>query len=142
MAVTDSILNSVKKLCGLDPSIDAFDPDLIININAALGTLSQLGIGPENGFFITDDTTTYQDFLGPDKITQTNLVKQYLYFKVRLAFDTSSMSGSMMTEMRKAMEELEWRLNVQFESGEEGTGTTTRVRISKPMSEEEVGISK
>lgn len=113
MDVTDSILNSVKKLLGIDPSIDAFDPDVVININAALGTLTQLGVGPKDGFFITDASATYSDFLSDEKVTQTNLVKQYLYFKVRLAFDASTMSGSLLAEMRKQMEELEWRLCVQ-----------------------------
>lgn len=113
--ISDSILNSIKKLCGIDPSIDALDVDILININAAIGTLSQLGVGPKEGFYLSDASTTYEDFLG-DKTTQINLVKQYLYFKVRLAFDTSSMSGGMLNEMRKQMEELEWRLNVQTES--------------------------
>ena len=113
MDVTDSILNSVKKLLGIDPSIDAFDPDVVININAAFGTLTQLGVGPKEGFFITDTSATYSDFLTDEKVTQTNLVKQYLYFKVRLAFDASTMSGSLLAEMRKQMEELEWRLCVQ-----------------------------
>lgn len=113
MDVTDSILNSVKKLLGIDPSIDAFDPDVVININAALGILTQLGVGPKEGFFITDASATYSDFLSDEKVTQTNLVKQYLYFKVRLAFDASTMSGSLLAEMRKQTEELEWRLCVQ-----------------------------
>lgn len=113
MDVTDSILNSVKKLLGIDPSIDVFDPDILININAAFGTLTQLGVGPKDGFFITDASATYSDFLSDENVTQTNLVKQYLYFKVRLAFDASTMSGSLLAEMRKQMEELEWRLCVQ-----------------------------
>lgn len=112
--VSESILNSVKKLCGIDPSIDTFDVDIMININAAIGTLNQLGVGPKEGFSISDSSCTYKEFLG-DNATQINLVKQYLYFKVRLAFDTSSMSGGMLNEMRKQMEELEWRLNVQAE---------------------------
>lgn len=112
--ISESILNSVKKLCGIDSTIDAFDVDIMININAAIGTLTQLGVGPKEGFVISDASTTYEDFLG-DKLTQINLVKQYLYFKVRLAFDTSTMSGGMLNEMRKQMEELEWRLNTQVE---------------------------
>lgn len=112
--ITDSILNSVKKLCGIDPSIDAFDTDILINVNAAIGTLTQLGVGPKGGFVVEDANANYSDFLG-DKTTQINMVKQYLYFKVRLAFDTSTMSGGMLSEMRKQMEELEWRLNVQAE---------------------------
>lgn len=122
MNAIDSILNSVKKLCGIDPSIDAFDTDIIININAAFGTLNQLGVGPEDGFFIEDDGAVYNDFITDGNATQINLVKQYLYFKVRLAFDTSSMSGGMMSEMRKAMEELEWRLKISVESENEEVG--------------------
>lgn len=123
MNVTDSILNSVKKLCGLDESITAFDPDILININSAIGILTQLGVGPPEGFFIEDETATYEDFLG-QKTTQTNMVKQYLYMKTRLGFDNSSMSGAALDAMKKQIEELEWRLNVQVESIDKEVGNS------------------
>lgn len=119
MDVTDSILNSVKKMCGIDPSIDVFDPDIIVNINSAIGILTQLGVGPSEGYYIQDASETFDDFLG-EKVTQKNMVKQYLYLKTRLGFDASTMSGSLLDAMKKQVEELEWRLNVQVESIDEG----------------------
>ncbi len=115
MDVTESILNSVKKHLGIDPSVDVFDPDVIIDINAALGVLNQLDVGPKEGFFINDDSATYFDFLG-NKNTQINLVKQYLCIKTQLAFDISTMSSSLLAEMREQRKELEWRLQVQSDS--------------------------
>lgn len=119
MEIVDSILNSVKKMHGLDPGIDSFDPDLIININSAIGILTQLGVGPSDGYYIHDESETFDDFLG-DKITQKNMVKQYLYIKTRLVFDASTMSGSLLDAMKKQAEELEWRLNAQVESIDKG----------------------
>jgi len=115
MGAADSILTSVKKLCGIDQSMDVFDQDIIININSAIAVLTQLGIGPEEGYCITDASQTYGDFLG-DQITKTNFVKQYLFMKTKLGFDTSSMSSSVLAAMQKQVEELEWRLNIEHES--------------------------
>lgn len=40
----DSILNSTKKLIGIDPSDKSFDMDILFHLNAALFTLIQLGV--------------------------------------------------------------------------------------------------
>ena len=48
-----SILDSVKKKCGMDPeTMTEFDADLIDAINAGLNVLTQMGIGPDTGFVI------------------------------------------------------------------------------------------
>ena len=53
----NSILDSVKKKLGLDPEImNEFDPDIIDAINMALSTLTQLGVGPDTGFSIHDNS--------------------------------------------------------------------------------------
>jgi hypothetical protein len=106
--VPDSILNSVKKNLGLDESYTAFDADILLYINGVFSTLNQLGIGPEDGFAIEDDSTTWDAFLGTD--LKLNSVKTYMYLRVRLLFDPPQTSHHI-DAVNKQILELEWRLN-------------------------------
>lgn len=110
--MSDSILNSVKKILGLGEDYTSFDEDVILNINSTFSTLNQLGVGPEDGFAISDDTATWVDFLGDD--ARLNHVKTYVWLRVRLLFDPPSTSYSLES-MKHQVQELEWRLNVQRE---------------------------
>lgn len=109
----DSILNSVKKLLGLDPSVKDFDLDIMMNINSAISTLRQIGVGPEEGFMITSENETFEEYLGPDS-KETNQVKMYLFYKTRLGFDPPS-SSSVMECIKEMIREAEWRLNIQVD---------------------------
>ncbi len=110
--MSDSILTTVKKLVGIDESYDAFDLDIITHINSALSTLDQLGIGPEEGFMIEDDSATWGDFLGDDN--RLNSVKSLIGLKVRVVFDPPATSFTL-DAFNKQIEELQWRLNVYRE---------------------------
>ena len=46
----ESILNSVKKLLGLEPDYTPFDTDLIMHINSVIMILRQMGVGPSSGY--------------------------------------------------------------------------------------------
>lgn len=46
----DSILNTIKKQLGITEDYTVFDSDLIVHINSVFLTLSQLGVGPDEGF--------------------------------------------------------------------------------------------
>jgi hypothetical protein len=107
--MSESILNSIKKILGLSEDYLVFDPDIILHINSAFGTLNQLGIGPVEGFAIEDDTATWADFLGTD--LRLNAVKQYIGLKVRIVFDPPDTSY-YLAAMEKQIQEHEWRLNV------------------------------
>lgn len=110
--MTTSILNSVKKVLGLDVEYKAFDPDITMFINGVFDTLRQLGIGPDEGFAIEGSEETWDDyFAGSQRI---NAVKTYVYLRVRLLFDPPATSFAI-TAMEKQVLELEWRLNVQRE---------------------------
>lgn len=111
----DSILNSTKKLLGIEADYKAFDEDIITAINAALFTCMQLGVGPENGFSVTDETQTWSDFLS-DELIQLQAVKQYVYLKVRQVFDPPE-SSALATSMENTAKEIEWRMNVQSSKG-------------------------
>lgn len=107
--MTNSILNSTKKILGLDYSYTAFDTDIITHINAAFSVLNQLGIGPVDGFSIEDEETTWVSFVIPTN--QLNLVKTYIYLKVRMYFDPPGTSY-LIDAMNKQIVECEWRLSV------------------------------
>lgn len=113
VTTNDSILNSVKKVLGIDPSYDAFDLDITMHINSVFLALQQIGVGPVQGFFITDDTQTWADFLGTNPIL--NATRSYVYLKVRSIFDPPSVA-SAMTAMDKMAAELEWRLMVAVDT--------------------------
>lgn len=108
----DSILDSTKKILGLDPEYDVFDVDIISHINSAFFTLNQLGVGPAEGFMILDNTSTWAWFL--DGQINLNAVKTYVYLRVRLLFDPPQTSFAI-SAMEKQIQELEWRLNVHRE---------------------------
>ncbi len=107
----DSILKSTKKTLGVDPDYTVFDQDIIMHINSAFATLNQLGLGPEMGFMITDNTAKWSDFLIDPK---SNSVQTYVYLKVRLLFDPPTTSY-VIAAFEKQITELEWRLNVRRE---------------------------
>lgn len=107
-AISNSILNSIKKQLGIDPSIKSFDVDIIININSAIATLAQLGVGPEDGYFIVDEKNTYQEYIG-DSISMYQQIKMYLYLKTKIVFDPPS-SSYVLESFKEQAKELEWRL--------------------------------
>ena len=109
----DSILTSIKKLLGIEETYTHFDTDIIIHINSALSDLTQIGVGPEEGFRISNSYTTWKDFT-KDELRIEN-VKDYVYLKVRLIFDPPS-SSYVLTAFDDRIKELEWRLNVAAES--------------------------
>lgn len=113
-AIKDSILDGTKKALGLEPDYDAFDSDIVMHINTTFFTLSQLGVGPENGYSIEDNTTLWTHFLGTNK--NLNAVKTYIYLRVRLLFDPPATSFAIEA-VTKQIQELEWRLNIEAEKG-------------------------
>ena len=111
----ESILTSIKKLLGITEEYDQFDPDIIMHINSVFMILTQLGIGPAEGFSIEDDTAVWTDFI--QDVKKLESVKTYIYLKVKLAFDPP-LSSAVIESMNRLINELEWRLNVAAESTE------------------------
>lgn len=112
--ITDSILNSTKKvLGGIDPSDTAFDQDIIMSINAAFMTLNQIGVGPTSGFVIAGPDETWQDFV--DNTKYLSAIPQYIYIKTRLIFDPPT-NSAFSDALKKQAEELEWRLQAMVET--------------------------
>lgn len=106
--MTESILDSIKKLLGLAKEYTAFDADVLMHINSVIMIIRQLGIGPE--FAVEDDTTTWAEYLGDDATTtQYNAIKSYIYLKVRKLFDPPT-NGTVMASLDKMIDEFEYRL--------------------------------
>ena len=103
-----SILTSIKKLLGVAEDYIEFDEDIITHINSVFLNLTQLGVGPEEGFMIEDDTAVWEDFI--NNSIQLQAVKTYVYLKVKLLFDPP-LSSSVTESINRMIAELEWRLN-------------------------------
>ena len=103
---SDSILRSVRKLIGSD---EYFDTDLIIHINSVFSKLTQMGIGPSEGFSIEDDEAEWDEFTEDDEML--NMVKSYMVLQVRLLFDISTASSYLVDTMKQQCAEFEWRMN-------------------------------
>lgn len=111
----DSILNSIKKVLGPEAEYTQFDPDIIMHINSAFSDLHQLGVGPEEGFMIEDELSVWSDFI-PNNSPKLQSVKSYMYLKVKLLFDNSTLSAAVIAAMERQIKEYEWRLTVAAES--------------------------
>lgn len=109
----NSILTSIKKLLGIAEEYEHFDADLIMHINSVLMILTQLGVGPAEGFLIRDEDATWDEFIQGE--TNIEAVRTYVYLKVKLLFDPP-LSSAVIESTNRLISELEWRLNVAAES--------------------------
>lgn len=113
----ESILTSVKKLLGPGADNNDFDTDIIIHINSAFAILTQLGVGPSEGFSIDNEFPIWDDFISTED-KRFRMVKTYVYMKVKLVFDPPT-NSSHLQALKDAVDEYEWRLNVAAESKSE-----------------------
>ena len=125
----DSILMTIRKLVCGNPYADHFDTDLLVHIDACFSILNQLGVGPENGFVVTDETQSWSSYIADSYIL--NMVKTYVTLKVKKIFDPP-LTSSVLEAMDKEISQLEWRLNVAVDpSKPTSTSKTTARRRSR-----------
>lgn len=106
----ESILTSIKKLLGIAEEYTQFDTDLIIHINTVLSVLGQIGVGVESRQPITDKNTTWESVIGTE--SKLDMVKSYVYLKVKLLFDPPQ-SSAVLDTINRNIGELEWRIFVE-----------------------------
>lgn len=109
--MTESILNTIKKMLGISVEDTSFDPDIIVHINAALMALNQLGVGPESPFSIADASAKWEDMFLTD-LTLYLASVPYIYTSVRLLFDPPS-NSFVIEALERQRRELEFRLIAQ-----------------------------
>jgi len=107
-----SILNSVKKILGISEDYTAFDIDIITHINSVFSIITQMGIGPSEGFFIEDSLSEWSDFTSSSNLY--NMVRSYMYLRVRILFDPPN-NSFFLSAMEKQIQEYEWRLSTSRE---------------------------
>ena len=106
----DSVLQSTKKALGIAAEYDAFDLDITMHINSVLSTLHQLGVGLANDqHIISDGNDTWQTILTSQ--TNLNMVKSYMYLRVRQIFDPPA-TGFVTDSFDRQIKEFEWRITV------------------------------
>ena len=115
---TESILDSVKKMCGITEDYNYFDLDIIASINSSLATLTQLGVGPAGGFLISDNTAMWRSFIETDTAL-FGFVKTYVAKKTQLVFDPPT-SSSVANALDAVIKELEWRISIAADEQNHG----------------------
>lgn len=112
----ESILESIKRMLAIPEGVDNFDAEIIPLINLAINTLFQLGLGPDGtSFRITGPEQTWSDYIGTD--LRLEMVKDYLYFKTKLLWDSQTMTGAVIDIYKEQIKELESRISYQIEPG-------------------------
>lgn len=109
----DSILDSIKKLLGIECCYTQFDADIIMDINTVFGILYQLGA--KKFYAIQNSSNIWNEYL--DDPISLEMVKTYMYLKVKMMFDppqSSSVASAIETQIR----ELESRINYSLDKGE------------------------
>lgn len=108
-----SILNDVKHALGLLPEDAAFDVDVIMHTNTAISTLTQLGVGPVQGFRITGADEQWSQFADDPRLSA---VQSFIFLTVKLMFDPPA-SGFATAAMERQLEQLAYRINVVVDYG-------------------------
>lgn len=107
-----SILSDVKAFCQVPEFDDGFDDVLLIDINAVLLTLAQIGIGPPGGLIVQNTDEPWTSLV--EGFSEYEAVKTYVCLRVKLIFDPPS-SATVVEAYNKMADELEWRLREQAE---------------------------
>lgn len=110
----DSILSSIKKLLGLDVEDTSFDIDVMMAINTIIPVLSQMGVGPSNGFIVTSSLNTWNDYITDDSINLQG-IKTYIYLRTKMIFDPPT-NAAVITAINNNIKELEWRMMLAVET--------------------------
>lgn len=103
------ILTDIKQLLGVSPDDNSFDLEITMHINSVITILTQLGVGPEEGFII-ESATPWTEFIGTRK--NLEIVRSFIYLKVRLLFDPPQNSFLVASIVDQA-KEYAWRIEVQ-----------------------------
>lgn len=111
----ESILTSIKKRLGIEEDYDHFDEDIIMDINTVLAELTQIGVGPSEGFSIQDENAIWTDFVPANPKLEN--IKSYVYLKVRLLFDPPT-NSSHISAMERQITELAFRISVTVDPGD------------------------
>lgn len=112
MDLNQSILASIKQMLGVTDDVTAFDNELISHINSTFLSLNQLGVGSDDGFYITGYNEIWSQFVNDPRLADP--AREFVYLKTRLIFDPPA-SSVVSDACNQRLQEIEWRLNVLAE---------------------------
>lgn len=107
----NSILMTVKEGNDVEADDTSFDKELINHVNSTIAMLTQLAVG-RPGFKITGYSETWEEYI--TDIVQLEMAKEYITKKVGMLFNPPR-SSFLLDNLRKQLDELEYRLNLQVE---------------------------
>lgn len=110
----ESILQSVKKMLGIMEEDTPFDLDIKIHINSALAVLTQLGVGPDEGYAIETGHEPWSNFIGDAQ--NLEMIKTYVYLKVRYVFDPPQ-NSTVLNAFKEQIAEYESRIHYIVDKG-------------------------
>lgn len=105
----DSILKSIRSLLVGNDEDKSFDQELIFDINAAMSNLTQMGVGPKEGFKVTGEDEEWTDLIEENDLLEQ--VKEYVKLYVRILFDPPT-QASVIDIYNKEIAQREWRINI------------------------------
>ena len=108
----ENILTTIKKMLGLTDDNDAFDMDVLVHINSAFSELAQLGVNDSAEFTATEESE-WSDYIAEG--SNLEMIKKYIFMKVKLFFDTPT-SSHVADSLEREIAKLEWRINVAVET--------------------------
>lgn len=107
-SLDQSILNTVKAICGIHPANSDFDRDLIPATNAVLFILYQEGLADE-AYTIQDNQKTWRDILLKEQTPEAlSCIVEWVALRTKLIFDPPT-SSALMQALKDNIAELEWR---------------------------------
>lgn len=107
---SDSILGSVKRICGIHPEVSDFNDELVPLINGVLADVQQLG-GFSSSVTVEDDSQLWTELT---TVGDIELIKRFVFLSVKFLFDPPS-TGFQTAAMQKQIDKAEWRLNLARE---------------------------
>lgn len=103
----ESILDTTKKLCLIDPSDSSFDMQICSYINSVFVVLHQIG-ALDKLTPVTGPEATWGEYFTDDALLMA--VTSYVSAKVKMKFDPPNGSSAMDALMQTIAED-EWRIN-------------------------------
>lgn len=113
--INDSILKEVREGVGIGEDTTAFDGELVMYVNAGIGTLNQNGVGLP--LIIDGVESTWLDLIDPLQVQGNfsfGLVPLYLTLNTKILFDPPP--PSIVETYSTMIHQLLWRLKVAYET--------------------------
>lgn len=110
--MSDIVLDSVKTNLGIIEDDKSFDDELVMNINAALSKLSNVGLDSKR---ITKESKWDEILDESQRDNQTfNLIESFITTQTKLLFDPPA--PATLGYMKEYLEESIWRIKVSYDT--------------------------